>query len=912
MKDEYNNSINSKTKSSNVKEEYSNSNVKKDYINEKENKNVNEKNKNLIFGKYNMEMESDCYSILGNQNQIRILKKDILSLKILRKDISKNSNVPHFGGGDDMIIINPIIPKKNNPYLSILEKEIISEKIQLKEESKIGELDEDLVVLDDEYDDKPKTQQINNDTNVSRVNKNNNSRQPTDLNIRQPTDLNIRQPTDLNIRQPTDLNIRQQPSIDYDNINPNPFVSNQNYQNTPLNRPLNKPMLTTKSEPTLLMEQKVYNTSNIQQKEQKPQPPMFIPIYENQPMETVLPFPYVLQPNHQKIYNINFGDKFSNFGGLDRLYEDYLPGGSKKFTATTLYERSNLIHFIKNSIIKQHDGEEMSLTGNSDVLLSYIKILNINSYNKNVNPFKNLAKKFILYTAAYPIKYNETTTKIEIGNPAMGLNVRIYGLTESDYKHEMTNKYTSNVWREIQYYDYIRDNIIKKKISPNFICPILYKIDRNSKINWLELESVKEEHLPNYIIEIIRKNCYKVDDNKDTDTIYNMLKNLHKDNPEIVDYIEHVLEKKTTIMTTITGRKYYIKDNKEINVPVNIEYHIPDDLYMQDKITKNAIILLTEAPTTNFIQWCSITRESFGSVHRMTSSGFHQAKVWKSIIFQLVYIFATLQQACIFMEEITLEDNFYIKDVFVNPNTIGSWIYKICNIEYYVPNYGYILMFDSKFTDPKSKDTKYKILSSTIFPKHNMISILPEDKYIKEKIYDIFMNIIDALSLTHYAKMSNMNIIDQSISDLLSNIKSKGQKNKLNNNINISDILDDGQIFTDFLHNRLGTYLSKIERENIITITRPNIKEGDICIYKDDDFKWALCIKIDKTHAYILKYTIIYKSKKKGFCSAEITSGRLTTYLDKLIPENSGDMRYDSSYIYETYEFDNLINYIKV
>ena len=68
------------------------------------------------------------------------------------------------------------------------------------------------------------------------------------------------------------------------------------------------------------------------------------------------------------------------------------------------------------------------------------------------------------------------------------------------------------------------------------------------------------------------------------------------------------------------------------------------------------------------------------------------------ILFQLIYICAVLQKSEIYFPELSI-DNFYVKDIFANIHSIGSWVYRINNIEYYIPNYGYILTFDTNFKD---------------------------------------------------------------------------------------------------------------------------------------------------------------------------------------------------------------------
>ena len=302
----------------------------------------------------------------------------------------------------------------------------------------------------------------------------------------------------------------------------------------------------------------------------------------------------------------------------------------------------------------------------------------------------------------------------------------------------------------------------------------------------------------------------------------------------------------------------------------------------------------------------------------MTSSGFHTNKIWKCIIFQLVYIFAVLYEHNIYMEDITLDDNFYVKDITINPSTIGSWIYKIKHLEFYVPNFGYILMFDSKYNDPKKPNKEYKILS-TIYNDPTQIgpNLDKETKLknknvniarIKEKIKNKFRQIIDPNNFCHYAKISNVNLIDDEIILLLTNIKqfidTTGNE--------IIDIFIKSPFFYYYLHNRIGTKLTKIENDNINNVLSRNlIKPGDMCIIKTtNESRWALCLEILNPNPYRTFFKLIYKNNQDKIVVEDINSGRVIPHLDKLPLENSFEMRYDTNYIYETYYFENSVNYL--
>jgi hypothetical protein len=84
------------------------------------------------------------------------------------------------------------------------------------------------------------------------------------------------------------------------------------------------------------------------------------------------------------------------------------------------------------------------------------------------NPYLDLGSNFLIYNAAYPIRYDETKDNIFISKNAHGVNVRLYPLTYgeahgSKLKADSDN-FDYDLWREIKFYNHIRDEIIKKKI----------------------------------------------------------------------------------------------------------------------------------------------------------------------------------------------------------------------------------------------------------------------------------------------------------------------------------------------------------------------------------------------------------------------------------------------------------------
>ena len=92
----------------------------------------------------------------------------------------------------------------------------------------------------------------------------------------------------------------------------------------------------------------------------------------------------------------------------------------------------------------------------------------------------------------------------------MGINIRMYMMSLGDLRCKTIGKDVNadnfDLWREIKYYDCIRDDIIKRKVSPNFIAPILYKIDSESKIDWTKLDVIRTSGFTNETIKALKVN----------------------------------------------------------------------------------------------------------------------------------------------------------------------------------------------------------------------------------------------------------------------------------------------------------------------------------------------------------------------------------------------------------------------
>jgi hypothetical protein len=138
-------------------------------------------------------------------------------------------------------------------------------------------------------------------------------------------------------------------------------------------------------------------------------PPGLVPLYDpnGQIARHMLPYGYNMmnQPTVNKIYNISLSDPLGNHAMINRIYEDVLPGDKVVYSFLSLNERDTIKRSLRNSILEKYDGEDMSIQGGTNSLLSWIKIYDLNPYSNKQNPYEDLPYNFLLYRSAYPIKY---------------------------------------------------------------------------------------------------------------------------------------------------------------------------------------------------------------------------------------------------------------------------------------------------------------------------------------------------------------------------------------------------------------------------------------------------------------------------------------------------------------------------
>lgn len=273
----------------------------------------------------------------------------------------------------------------------------------------------------------------------------------------------------------------------------------------------------------------------------------------------------------------------------------------------------------------------------------------------------------------------------------------------------------------------------------------------------------------------------------------------------------------------------YIINNKNVNVLNNL---------LQDPYINKAIVLLTEAPDCSLFDWAKKIYVKNGNIQKMINSGYHNASEWSVVYFHIFVIFKILLSQQILFNNFYVEDNLFIKylnNEYVNADSY--WKYVIDDIEYFIPNYGFIVLFDSTY---KNYSGKYKI-ESTHF----------NDVIDTNKIFTLFKQCLDCNIFNNFFKTNG----GMSPPDEFINIMTQMYSEQFNN---MNDYFY--KYMRQFMHNRIGTNLQQQETDNMDENNK-KFKKGNIVIHEllFKKYEFVLFVNFDANNMC----TILTKKNQK-------------------------------------------------
>lgn len=375
--------------------------------------------------------------------------------------------------------------------------------------------------------------------------------------------------------------------------------------------------------------------------------------------------------------------------------------------------------------------------------------------------FYNYVKKNLLDTMIcpnFPGLIGYTYIKKDLYNPiALSRNNIDYlwsGLNVDDRK-----KYNVKIFKDSKTLSTEKDNPKIQNLKTDaiyYVCEKLLNIlktqkepNKEDKDYEKKMKSYKEiENKKEKIINSLNNNFPRFynayDKKKQIEELYDKIKKIDNENSDEYKNIDKEITKYSFQILYDFSRVYlksYLTDE-------NNKY-LFDSTYIKDqnRYSDKSLVVLTENPGYSFKSWLQPEYKLSGNTRIMINSGYRSFEEWESIIFQILYTFQCMIDNNIYIPNLSI-DNLFIKESKVDPMNFNYWIYEINNVKYYVPNYGFTVMFDVFHKDNINNELRYdhETLSNIdliqLFDSNNDISNQDlKDK--KEKKYDEYIENLD-------------------------------------------------------------------------------------------------------------------------------------------------------------------------
>jgi hypothetical protein len=553
-----------------------------------------------------------------------------------------------------------------------------------------------------------------------------------------------------------------------------------------------------------------------------------------------------------KDYHINIGGPDGDHIEASMIYEDALPHPNIFTSYKSLKERNNLNQHIRSTFIQIEEGELITFGGRENSLLSRLKLIELNPYNSNRysnNPYDSLPINMFIFNSCYPIQYDRGGATVQCKKNSTGINLRLYRLKLEeavlvnqvikkplmfeniiyDFKKKETARDLVNILD-----DNSIDNKAKKKKISDFIDKYLNQIDGQDKMKILNVFEYGSR-----LLEDQKKEIYSLFDSTINNTLqqevsvkkFNVWREI-----EYYKYIRENICKNLISPNFVQSYCYFVDNNSKINFNRNGKIDTIRDL--TELYSKKVLVLLTESPNFNFFDWCSDTYEKEYNVKKQVYRGFKEDNDWKSVISQMLIAFFVMFKNKFTISDMDIKYNFYIKEVMgYTKDSIQYWRYTINFIDYYIPNYGSLLLIDSNFRDLDPKD-KFKILSTDLDDDENTVLDMVLDNAVKCINFDNFTQ--DFKNAGGVSPSENVKKYLEGINSDLKEIKLRAPVDRLQG---FNELLQ--KHLKTYVHNRIGTLIRDSEIRYVDTDDQRSYKPGELVLHevRQDRKEFVLYIK---------------------------------------------------------------------
>lgn len=476
-------------------------------------------------------------------------------------------------------------------------------------------------------------------------------------------------------------------------------------------------------------------------------------------------------PRVENRYIIANDNPYQNINRLNFLYEDFIPDPLMPDKILSVNDRFSLGEFISKNVLSLFEKEtdkyylgkaeqqiiKSLYTNEIDGLSKIFSKIKSLKLNPNFEGNNNMPKDFMIFKSCYPIR--KTDSNVTCSKSSQSVNLRIYKtpfntetktLTDGTQYEEIKEiPEHCHIDNELNYYMQI-NNIIKSKESPNF--PICYGIVKNiydKTINFelqqptelkisesddnydIQMKNMTEtailayDYLYEYII-----NKHPEVDKSDIEDKTNKLKESINDNFKNYksiysfstnkDYIIRFKQDKINKMKIFLNQLFktfnfrdfdYWRNTKKIS-PISETILLLDANNEIVKINKSELdyvitFSLCESPDWSYKEWTNPQTIRQYGVAKMIESGWHSDEEKEIFTFQLLYVLLIILKHQIFIPNFNI-NNIFIKKITTKEMQTKLFVYEIDGIKYYIPNKGFYVMIDERYsTIDNNKDKQY-------------------------------------------------------------------------------------------------------------------------------------------------------------------------------------------------------------
>lgn len=585
----------------------------------------------------------------------------------------------------------------------------------------------------------------------------------------------------------------------------------------------------------------------------QPNPAVFYPNYVPNPFDPIAYANYMQYSGYNmqpapiyKEYNINIGGVSGSHITTAMFFEDALPVKNVSGSFQSIGERQTMYEAIRANLFTTGDGTDVPIENNSYNLLSHLKLMDMNPYNASRfsrNPYKGLPFGFLIYRSCYPMRHDNRTLESVCANNSTGVNVRIYRLTEGAYminRQDIHKSSDYDEWRDMAFYNFIKEHILKKKVCPNFPFMYGYNIALNSNIRFDDLKLIQDPDRGRKTDVSLFNKTWGINSTTTVtqDTAKNSLDTLRRINTKDRNLPANVMVPVNGMIPNPGNIKQIVavvRDpitglvTKEItNVPTKEEQAI-----LLNKYTGKVLVCLTEACNYNIFGWAKKEYRANGNIKTLINPGYHSKVVWESVLFQMLVALYVMQIKGIIINNFKIDRNVFIKDISTGGPVTNYWKYKVEGIEYYIPNYGYLVMIDTNYRDFDQPCPDELSVDKTRVRKLNGLFVdtqsMTQDQLI-EKSFEIFKYAIDPNVFDQDFVNDNGVKPPEEILRLLTNMKDLADQRPT---MNIAFYIR--KFMTMFMNNRVGGPLTETEINNVKHGAIKEFHKGQIVVMTDND-----------------------------------------------------------------------------